>query len=438
MPIRLDGLTRRYGVGRGARRPGPRHRRRRVPRAARPLGLRQDDGAAGDRRLRPARRRPGAARRPRHHRRAGEQAGHGHGVPGLQPLPEPHGGRERGLRPAGPAAPARPSSAPVPPSCWSWSGWPTAATATRTSSRVASSSGWRWPARWPWRRRCCCSTSRCPRSTRRCGCSCARRSAGSSSSSASRPSSSRTTRPRRCRSPTGSGVMRSGRLEQVASPDELYERPATAFVAEFVGTMNRLPASLATARSSCSASAGRSPAPPRRRAGRGAGPARGAGGEGRPAGRPGGDPHVLRRLDPRARGPRRRRRGAGRRPSATSGDLTPGTAVPVERRAWRPGRPAGRRSVGVVLVHVAHRLRAGAGPGDDPRPASGQSGRPMSAAPSSPPPVAARRAGTCAVCPHAGRPRPHLAALLPTPPRRAPRPAGASAPPDAAVRDHAG
>jgi putative spermidine/putrescine transport system ATP-binding protein len=40
------------------------------------------------------------------------------------------------------------------------------------------------------------------------------------------------------------GVMRDGRLEQVAAPDELYERPATAFVAEFVGTMNRLPATL--------------------------------------------------------------------------------------------------------------------------------------------------------------------------------------------------
>ena len=38
------------------------------------------------------------------------------------------------------------------------------------------------------------------------------------------------------------GVLRAGRLEQVASPDELYERPASAFVAEFVGTMNRLPA----------------------------------------------------------------------------------------------------------------------------------------------------------------------------------------------------
>jgi putative spermidine/putrescine transport system ATP-binding protein len=37
------------------------------------------------------------------------------------------------------------------------------------------------------------------------------------------------------------GVMRGGKLEQVAAPDELYSRPATAFVAEFVGTMNRLP-----------------------------------------------------------------------------------------------------------------------------------------------------------------------------------------------------
>ncbi len=40
------------------------------------------------------------------------------------------------------------------------------------------------------------------------------------------------------------GVMRSGKLEQVATPDELYSRPATAFVAEFVGTMNRLPGEL--------------------------------------------------------------------------------------------------------------------------------------------------------------------------------------------------
>ncbi|MFC7309843.1 ABC transporter ATP-binding protein [Streptomyces monticola] len=36
-------------------------------------------------------------------------------------------------------------------------------------------------------------------------------------------------------------VMKDGRLEQCAAPSELYDRPATPFVAEFVGTMNRLP-----------------------------------------------------------------------------------------------------------------------------------------------------------------------------------------------------
>ncbi|MCC2280337.1 ABC transporter ATP-binding protein [Streptomyces sp. ET3-23] len=37
-------------------------------------------------------------------------------------------------------------------------------------------------------------------------------------------------------------VMRAGRMEQCATPAELYGRPATAFVAEFVGTMSRIPA----------------------------------------------------------------------------------------------------------------------------------------------------------------------------------------------------
>ncbi|GAA3025649.1 ABC transporter ATP-binding protein [Kitasatospora sp. NPDC006786] len=36
-------------------------------------------------------------------------------------------------------------------------------------------------------------------------------------------------------------VLRAGRLEQCAVPSELYSRPATAFVAEFVGTMSRIP-----------------------------------------------------------------------------------------------------------------------------------------------------------------------------------------------------
>jgi len=36
------------------------------------------------------------------------------------------------------------------------------------------------------------------------------------------------------------GVMSSGRLEQIAAPTELYERPGTAFVAEFVGLTNKI------------------------------------------------------------------------------------------------------------------------------------------------------------------------------------------------------
>jgi ABC-type Fe3+/spermidine/putrescine transport system ATPase subunit len=36
-------------------------------------------------------------------------------------------------------------------------------------------------------------------------------------------------------------VMRDGRIQQVASPKELYERPANRFVADFVGTNNFIP-----------------------------------------------------------------------------------------------------------------------------------------------------------------------------------------------------
>lgn len=37
------------------------------------------------------------------------------------------------------------------------------------------------------------------------------------------------------------GVMSNGELEQIASPQELYDRPRTQFVAEFVGVTSRLP-----------------------------------------------------------------------------------------------------------------------------------------------------------------------------------------------------
>jgi sn-glycerol 3-phosphate transport system ATP-binding protein len=45
------------------------------------------------------------------------------------------------------------------------------------------------------------------------------------------------------------GVLNEGRFEQIGSPDEVYHRPATRFVARFIGTppMNLIPAELGSA-----------------------------------------------------------------------------------------------------------------------------------------------------------------------------------------------
>ncbi len=56
--IRFDSVQRVFPGGDGARRPRPRDRGRRAGRAARPVRLRQDDGAPAPRRLRPPGRRP--------------------------------------------------------------------------------------------------------------------------------------------------------------------------------------------------------------------------------------------------------------------------------------------------------------------------------------------------------------------------------------------
>ena len=40
------------------------------------------------------------------------------------------------------------------------------------------------------------------------------------------------------------GVMNQGRLEQIATPAQLYAAPATPFVAEFVGLNNKIPAAV--------------------------------------------------------------------------------------------------------------------------------------------------------------------------------------------------
>ena len=57
-------------------------------------------------------------------------------------------------------------------SCSRSSGSTASSTATRRSCPAVSASGWRWPARSPSTRRCCCSTSRSARSTPRCAPTC--------------------------------------------------------------------------------------------------------------------------------------------------------------------------------------------------------------------------------------------------------------------------
>jgi len=60
-------------------------------------------------------------------------------------------------------------------------------------------------------------------------------------------------------------VMNHGRVEQFARPDEIYDRPATLFVATFVGTTSLLRGKLVDARLECAAgrlALGPVPAPP--------------------------------------------------------------------------------------------------------------------------------------------------------------------------------
>jgi putative spermidine/putrescine transport system ATP-binding protein len=51
-------------------------------------------------------------------------------------------------------------------------------------------------------------------------------------------------------------VLSQGRIEQIGAPAEIYGSPSTPFVAEFVGTMNRLEATVADSQAARSTTAG--------------------------------------------------------------------------------------------------------------------------------------------------------------------------------------
>ena len=147
------------------------------------------------------------------------------------------------------------------------------------------------------------------------------------------------------------GVMREGHLEQLAPPTEVYSRPATPFVAEFVGLSNRLTGEVrggeVTVRGPHAAAGGKQCA---RRAGGGAG-ATGSGDPGvyhrtgaRSAGRHGDRRHLPRRDQPGHRRPRRHHHPG---PALDLGRDR--SARRKSRRADNPPRPGarvGRHGVG--------------------------------------------------------------------------------------------
>ena len=107
--------------------------------------------------------------------------------------------------------------------------------ATRRSCPVASGSGWRWPARSRSSRRCCCSTSRSARSTPRSARSCAtwlRRLHDEVHVTTVFVTHDQEEAMEVADSIV---VMADGKVEQVGTPDELYDEPANDFVMSFLG-----------------------------------------------------------------------------------------------------------------------------------------------------------------------------------------------------------
>ena len=125
--------------------------------------------------------------------------------------------------------------------CWKSSTCPNWARAIPTSFRAASSSGWRWRGRWPSTRRCCCSTSRSRPWTPRSAWSCAPRSAASSRQLGITTIYVTHDQEEALSLSDRIVVMNAGRVEQIGTPFEIYNYPATGFVAAFIGQLNLLP-----------------------------------------------------------------------------------------------------------------------------------------------------------------------------------------------------
>ena len=112
MRVTLSEIHKSFGAVAGGQGARPRDRRRRVPGAARPFRLRQDDGAAHGRRAGIGDLGPHPDRRPRRHPRAAEISRRRDGVPVLRALPAHDGGGEHRLSAEAARRRRRPSATP--------------------------------------------------------------------------------------------------------------------------------------------------------------------------------------------------------------------------------------------------------------------------------------------------------------------------------------
>ena len=124
--------------------------------------------------------------------------------------------------------------------CSRRSGWAGSAGATRISSPAASSSGSRWPARWPSSPPWCCSTSRSPRWTRTCGPASAPTSRRSSAAPGTTAVLVTHDQDEALSVADRVAALRDGRIAQCAPPEDLYCRPADPRLASFIGEANLL------------------------------------------------------------------------------------------------------------------------------------------------------------------------------------------------------
>ena len=167
---------------------------------SRAVGLRQDHVAAPDRGLRAAERRRRAGRRPLDAGRAALPPAGEHGVPALRAVPASRcRGQHRLRAEAAGAAPRCAALARQVDAMLELVRLPGYGRVGSGSCPAASSSGWRWHARWSTGRRCSCSTSLWRPSTASCGATCRSNCRTCSTRSASPSSWSPTTRRRRCR-----------------------------------------------------------------------------------------------------------------------------------------------------------------------------------------------------------------------------------------------